>query len=173
MADKKDDDLFRRHRYINTQLIQATLQYEGRGVKYHSSDQDLEVGGLACHSSNRVVSMEARCRAVDRGVVHGAVQVGDVESCCWRDDCSDQLLPLLVLQPAQQLAHGSGLHAGEGVGGGDISDSDVDVVFRLQHPKIITIKKLTTYTMNLTFPTEKFRRCSSCPCRAVLNPQKQ
>ena len=80
MADKKDDDLFRRHRYINTQLIQATLQYEGRGVKYHSSDQDLEVGGLACHSSNRVVSMEARCRAVDRGVVHGAVQVGEMLS---------------------------------------------------------------------------------------------
>ena len=49
---------------------------------------------------------------------------------------------LLIPQHTQQLAHGGGLHAGEGVGGGDIIDSDVELdkvedgrIIRLQHPR--------------------------------------
>ena len=51
------------------------------------------------------------------------------------------ILPLLVPQATQQLVHGGGLNAGEGVGGGDIIGSDVELDkvedgrIRLQHPK--------------------------------------
>jgi hypothetical protein len=62
------------------------------------------------------------------GVIHGAVQLGEMLSQnAGEDDWGDQLLPLLVPQPAQQLAHGSGFHAGEGVDGCDIIDSDVEL----------------------------------------------
>ena len=51
------------------------------------------------------------------------------------------IVPLLITQATQQLAHGGGLYAGEGVGGGDIIGSDVELDkvedgrIRLQHPK--------------------------------------
>ena len=55
----------------------------------------------------RVVSIDARCRAVVLLTEQSA------------------RITLLVRQPTQQLAHGGSLHAGEGVSGSDIIDGDV------------------------------------------------
>ena len=78
-----------------------------------------------------------------RGVVHGAVQLGEMLSQdAGEDNWGDQFLPLLDPQSAQQLAHVGGLHTGERVGDGDLIDSDVELdkvedgrIVRLQHPK--------------------------------------